>query len=142
MYNPRDIIDLIAINVRKTRNPFGVPASTINTWWQGLSGFTRRPGDALLFTGLMYQAIPYIEATTRYLERFEGSRWAEYLRFGRLSRYLPGFLAGRGFSSLISQAERRKFNGILMSICGLLHEIRRGLLLSPGDGLLQRHPAL
>jgi Fe-S oxidoreductase len=131
MYNPRDIIDLIAINVRKTRNPFGVPASTLNTWWQGLSGFTRRPGDALLFTGLMYQAIPYIEATTRYLERFEGSRFADYLRFARLSRYLPGFLAARAFSALISQAERRKFNGILRSICGLLKKSGVGFFYHP-----------
>ena len=61
----------------------GRPASRLNTWWRQAGGFTRRPGDALLFTGLMYQAIPYIEATTRYLARLEGSRWADYLRFGR-----------------------------------------------------------
>ena len=120
MYNPRDIIDLVAANVRKTRNPFGVPSSRFNTWWRGAVGSTRRPGDALLFTGLMYQAIPYIEATTRYLERFEGTRWAEYLRFGRFSRYLPGSLLGRGLSLLISPAEKKKFNGILVAICRLL----------------------
>ena len=65
MFNPRDIIDLIAANVRRSRNPFGAPASRLNTWWRQAGGFTRRPGDALLFTGLMYQAIPYIDATTR-----------------------------------------------------------------------------
>ena len=95
MFNPRDIIDLIAANVRKTRNPFGIPTSQLNTWWREARGFTRRPGDALLFTGLMYQAIPYIEATTRYLERLEGSRWADYLRFAAC-RYLPGFAGGSG----------------------------------------------
>ena len=58
MFNPRDIIDLIAANVKKTRNPFGVPNSQLNTWWRGLPGFTRQPGDPLLLTGLMYQAIP------------------------------------------------------------------------------------
>ena len=120
MYNPRDIIDLIAANVRKTRNPFGVPDSQFNTWWREEAGFTRRPGDALLFTGLMYQAIPYLEATTRYLERLEGSRYADFLRFGRFSRYLPSFLVGRGFSLVISKAAKRKFNGILQSICRLL----------------------
>jgi Fe-S oxidoreductase len=117
MYNPRDIIDLIARNIRKTSNPFGVPNSRLNTWWRDAAGFTRRPGDALLFTGLMYQAIPYIEAATRYLERFEGTRWADYLAY---SRYLPSFLAGRGLSFLTSRAERKKFNGILLSICRLL----------------------
>lgn len=120
MYNPQDIIGLIAANVKKTRNPFGVPASSLNTWWKGAPGFTRRPGAALLFTGLMYQAIPYIEATTRLLARYEGTRWADYLRYGRLSRYLPGFLVGKGLAALTSKAETQKFNGILHTICRLL----------------------
>jgi Fe-S oxidoreductase len=120
MFNPLDIIDLIAANVRKTRNPFGVPGSMLNTWWQNQPGFTRRPGAALLFTGLMYQAIPYIEATTRYLERLESSGRGGYLRFGRFSRHIPGFLVGQGFSFLTSQAEKQKFNSILHSICRVL----------------------
>ena len=120
MFKPRDIINLIAANVRKTRNPFGISNSQINTWWREAPGFTRRPGDALLLTGLMYQSIPYIEATTRYLERLEGSRYADYLRFGRLSRYIPGSLVGRGFSLLTSKASMQQFNGILQAICRLL----------------------
>src|SRR5574340_1035020 len=120
MYNPRDIINLIAANVRKSRNPFGIPRSQINTWWREAPGFTRRPGDALLLTGLMYQSIPYIEATTRYLERLEGSRWAEYLKFAPLSRYIPGFVVGGWFSLLTSKAEKKQFNGIVLSICRLL----------------------
>ena len=120
MYNPRDIINLIAANVRKTRNPFGIPNSQINTWWREAPGFTRRPGDALLLTGLMYQAIPYIEATTRYLERMEDSRWADYLRFAPLSRHIPGFLVGRVFALLTSKAEKNRFNGILQAISRLL----------------------
>ena len=120
MYNPRDIINLIAANIRKTHNPFGIPNSQINTWWREAPGFTRRPGDALLLTGLMYQSIPYIDATTRYLERLEGSRWADYLRFAHLSRYIPSFLVGRGFSLLTSKASMQQFNGILQAICRLL----------------------
>ena len=122
MFNPRDIIELIAGNVRKSRNPFGAPASQINTWWREAGGFTRWPGDPLLFTGLMYQAIPYIEATTSYLERLEDSHWAGYLRYARLGRYLPGFLVGRGFAALTSKADRQKFNGILLAISRLLRK--------------------
>jgi Fe-S oxidoreductase len=131
MYNPRDIIDLIAANVRKTRNAFGTPNSQLNNWWREEPRFTRRPGDALLFTGLMYQSIPYIEATTRILERLEGSRFADYLRLGRFSRYLPSLLVGWGFSSLISQAEKRKFNGILQSVCRLLTKSGVDFFYSP-----------
>ncbi len=120
MFNPRDIIDLIAANVRQSRNPFGVPASRFNTWWRQAPGCTRRPGAALLFTGLMYQAIPYIEVTTRILTRLEGSRWAEYLRLGRFSRYLPGSLPGRGLDFLTSSADTQKFNGILLAVSHLL----------------------
>ncbi|MBI5237606.1 MAG: (Fe-S)-binding protein, partial [Deltaproteobacteria bacterium] len=120
MFNPQDIIDLLAANVRKTRNPFGVPAFLLNTWgWQGAPHLSRRPGDALLFTGLMYQAIPYINAATRYLERLEGSRWAGYLRLGR---FLPGSLMGRGLSFLTTQSDKKKFNGILNSICRVLQK--------------------
>jgi Fe-S oxidoreductase len=120
MYNPRDIINLISTNVRKSRNPFGIPRAQINTWWREAPGFTRRPGDALLLTGLMYQAIPYIEATTRYLERLEGSRWAGYLRFAPLSRYIPSFVVGQGLACLTSKTEKKQFNGILQAICRLL----------------------
>jgi Fe-S oxidoreductase len=120
MFNPRVIIDLIAANLRKSRNPFGVPNSALNTWWQGAGGFTRRPGGALLFTGLMYQAIPLIEATTRYLERLEGTRKADYLRFGSLGRYVPGFLMGRGVGLLTSRREKEKFDGILRAVCRVL----------------------
>lgn len=119
MFNPTDIIDLLAANVRQTRNPFGVPHSRINSWWREASGFTRRPGDALLFTGLMYQAIPYINTATRYLERLEGSPGAGYLRWGR---FLPASLRGRGLSFLTSGADRQKFNGILQTICRLLQK--------------------
>jgi Fe-S oxidoreductase len=68
----------------------------------------------------MYQSIPYIEATTRYLERLEGTRWAEYLRFGRLTRYIPGFLVGWGFALMTSKSERKQFNGILHTVHRLL----------------------
>jgi len=131
MYNPRDIIELIAANIRKSRNPFGIPNSQLNTWWRGMPGFTRRPGDPLLLTGLMYQAIPYIDATTRHLERLEDTPGADYLRFGRFSRYIPSFLVGRGFTLLTSKASRQQFNGILQAICRLLTQSGVGFFYHP-----------
>jgi hypothetical protein len=35
MYNPRYIIDVLADNIRKTRNPFGAGNGTVNKWWKG-----------------------------------------------------------------------------------------------------------
>ncbi len=131
MYNPQHIIDLIATNIRKTGNPFGVPAASLNTWWKGLPRQTQREGDVLLFTGLMYQSIPYIENTTRYLERFEGTRWASLLKFSRYTRYLPGFLVRLAFSGLTSRAERRKYNDILHSIYRILDKARVDFFYRP-----------
>ncbi len=132
MYNPRDIIDLIATNVRKTRNPFGVPAGSLNTWWKGMHLGGRRTGDALLFTGLMYQSIPYIEATTGYLERFEGSRWADRLmKLGKMRRLAPNSLVGWGLNRMVSKRDRQKFNGILTSIYRLLKKSETGFFYLP-----------
>jgi hypothetical protein len=34
MYDPKHIINLIADNVRKTKNPFGIPRFAVNNWWK------------------------------------------------------------------------------------------------------------
>jgi Fe-S oxidoreductase len=115
MYKPRDIVELIADNVKKTKNPFGAPGSVINRWWKTLN--LPREGDSLLFTGFMYQSVPYIEMTTRYLERYEDSGIANYVKYGR---YMPKVLVGLGLSLMASKEETRKFNGMLHSIVNVL----------------------
>jgi Fe-S oxidoreductase len=114
VYDPKDIIELIARNVEKTRNPFGASSAVINTWWRGLT--LRRQGDALLFTGLMYQSIPFIEKTTSYLARYEDTWWSRYVRYGNSA---PRFLVDLGFRFLATWEEREKFNGIV----GDIHKI-------------------
>jgi Fe-S oxidoreductase len=115
MYKPRNIIELIAGNVRRSRNPFGAPDWVINRWWKraGLP----RSGDALLFTGLMYQFVPYIERTTWYLERYEDTFLARHVGLGR---YVPGFLVGMGFAFMASRGEKKRCNAILHDIAGIL----------------------
>lgn len=111
MYNPKDIIDIVAANVRKTRSPFGIPRFLVNRWWKKLP--LRREGGDLLFTGLMYQFMPYIEKTTRVLEKFETSRFSEWARFGR---YQPKRLAGIGLSLITPRALKRDADENLRNI--------------------------
>ncbi len=115
MYNPKDIIDLIAGNVRKTRNPFGVPKFLINNWWKG-TGVARK-GDTLLFTGLMYQFVPYIEKSTTYLALLEDSRLADYIKLGKLA---PKRLPGLGLAAITPRKEKKKYSGILKDIAKIL----------------------
>lgn len=115
MYNPKDIINLIAGNVKKTRNPFGIPKFLLNRWWKKAE--VRREGEALLFTGLMYQFVPYIEESTRYLEKLEDTYLAKFIGLGK---YAPKILAGLGLAFITSRKEKKKFNGILQSVAKIL----------------------
>ncbi|MBI9083391.1 MAG: (Fe-S)-binding protein [Desulfobacterales bacterium] len=115
MYNPKDIIDIIAGNVRKTRNPFGIPKSLVNRWHHGLD--LPRQGEAMLFTGLMYQFAPYIEKSTHYLAKYEDTTVAEYIRFAKL---VPSTLSGLGLSMITPGVEKKKSNVILQNIARIL----------------------
>ncbi|OIP93285.1 MAG: heterodisulfide reductase [Syntrophobacteraceae bacterium CG2_30_61_12] len=115
MYSPKDIIDLLAANVRRTRNPFGVPKRLMNRWWKGLELPAR--ADTLLYTGLMYQAAPYIEQTTSMLERFEDSKWAPYIGY---ARWMPNYLAGLGLYLMADGKEKTRAAGTLKNIVRIL----------------------
>ncbi len=115
MYNPKDIIELIAGNVGKTRNPFGIPKFMINRWHKDLDMPDK--GDAMLFTGLMYQFVPYIEKSTKYLAKFEDTFLEGLIRF---AGYVPRYLSGLGLSVITPGGEKKKFNGILQDIAKIL----------------------
>ncbi len=115
MYNPRDIIEILAGNVRKTMSPFGVPKGMVNGWWktEGL----RQDEKTLLFTGLMYQFVPYIETATRQMERYEDTTWTAYLKY---ARYVPSTLSGLGLAMLTPAAEKEKAARHLRNIVKVL----------------------
>lgn len=120
MYDPRVMIDLIEDNVRKTHNPFGVPKWMINRWWKKTE--VKQEGDALLFTGLMYQFAPMIKKSTHYLEKFEDTFLAKFIRY---SKYAPKFISGSGLALMSSGKEKKKANTILQNIVRIL--IRSGV---------------
>lgn len=126
MYNPKDIIDLIADNVKKTKNPFGVPKFAINNWWKKAG--LRSEGDSLLFTGLMYQFVPYIEKSTTYLARFEDTGWARFIKYGK---YMPKLVSGLGLAAITPGKEKKKFNGILKDIAGILAKSKVDFFYDP-----------
>ena len=115
MFNPRDIIDTIAGNVKATKNPFGIPKFLVNQWHKGAN--LPQQGDAMLFTGLMYQFVPYIETSTTYLAKYEDTPLAEYLRY---VKYVPSFFSGLGLSMITSGVEKKKYNTILRNIAKIL----------------------
>lgn len=126
MYNPRDIIDVIAANVRNTRNPFGIPKFLLNKWHQKLQ--IPQTGDAMLFTGMMYQFVPYIETSTDYLAQFEDSNWARSLRY---AQYVPGYLSGLGLALMTPVVQKKKYDEILKAIVRILTASRINFFYRP-----------
>lgn len=115
MFSPQIIIEVLADNVRKTRNPFGLNTTGLNSWWK--DGNMNRDGETLLFTGLMYQLVPYIKATTRYLEKYEDTPKADYIRYGNL---VPKPLVNLGLNIISSKEDKKTFNNILRNIVKIL----------------------
>ncbi len=126
MYNPRDIIEVLADNVRKTMSPFAVPKMLVNGWWKDQD--LARDGDTLLVTGLMYQFVPYIEAATRQLERFEDTKWMSYLSY---ARSIPKFISGIGLALITPKEGKRKAANHLRDIVSILRKSRQHFAYRP-----------
>jgi len=79
-----DIVKFIVENTRKTGSPIPIPKEYISRWAEGLN--IPKGGDTILYTGLLYQLIPYLNATIKYLETLEESRvGGTILKLGRLA---------------------------------------------------------
>ena len=72
MLDVKEILLMMAEETRRRGLPVPVKPEIIHEWSEGLD--LPREGDALLYTGGLYQLMPYINAMVRYLERLEGSR--------------------------------------------------------------------
>lgn len=119
MFNPRDIIEILANNVKQTRSPFGIPKFMVNRWWHKAEVATE--GEYMLFTGLMYQFTPFIDSSTHYLETLEDTRWADYFKY---ARYIPGYLSGVGLALVTLFRKQQKAGLPLKNISGLLKKSR------------------
>jgi Fe-S oxidoreductase len=115
MYHPQDIVELLRDNLRKTGNPFGLATQRINTWWKD-AGLPEQ-GEYHLFSGLMYQMLPYIEVATDQMGKWENTRLADYLSW---LRYVPKSLAGLGLNIMTPGQEKKRYQQTLTSISWLL----------------------
>ncbi|MFH2091273.1 MAG: (Fe-S)-binding protein [Pseudomonadota bacterium] len=120
MFNPRDIIEILAHNVKQTKSPFGIPKFMANKWYKKIG--LPDQGEYLLFTGLMYQFTPFIEKSTQYLEKYEGSKMAGFLKYVTL---LPAYLLGLVLAiiTMVTKRKERQHAGqTLINITSLLRK--------------------
>ncbi|MFW6128254.1 MAG: (Fe-S)-binding protein [Halobacteriota archaeon] len=118
MYHPKDMVDLIADNVKKTGNPFGVTNKSINDWWRDASlKQNGTNGEYMLFTGMMYQMVPYIEEMTVQLEKWEDTGKQSLIKY---AKYLPKFLMGLYLRTRTDSKIKKEYDNILLNIVKVL----------------------
>ena len=115
MFNPRDIIETLANNVKQTASPFGIPKFMVNKWYKDIN--LPKEGEYLLLTGLMYQFTPFIEKSTQYLEKYEGTKMAGLLKY---AKYVPSYISGIGLAMMTSRKEKKNAGQALKNIASLL----------------------
>ncbi len=111
---------LLEDNARRTWNPLGIRESYCGQWAQGLN--LPAKGENLLYTGCLYQMIPYIEMFSGMLKRLE-SLGPTVFRLAMGANKLFNSLGISTTSLLgitISRAERERYFSILRTIASAL----------------------
>ncbi len=112
---------LLEKNAKKTWNPLGVKESYCSEWAEDMD-FPEK-GETLLYTGCLYQMIPYIDMFARLLKSFESMSPALFgmaMKINDLADSL-GLDAISLLATLeISHKERERYFGIVRSIAKAL----------------------
>ncbi len=69
MMSLKAVKTLLEDNAKRTWNPLGVRESSCSEWARGLNLPER--GETLLYTGCLYQMVPYIESFSKMLKKLE-----------------------------------------------------------------------
>lgn len=73
----KDVLDIVAENIRKTGMPVQIPKETVFKWAEGLG--MQKGSETVLFTGALYQLTPFITSVVEKLESVEKSKMASVL---------------------------------------------------------------
>ena len=76
-----DIIGLMIDNLRMRKSVFPISTKSAAKWAKGLD--IPKGGETIIYTGHMYQLLPYINASVRNLERFEDSFFGKLIFLAR-----------------------------------------------------------
>ncbi|WP_202319296.1 (Fe-S)-binding protein [Archaeoglobus neptunius] len=120
MIRPEYMAGTLSKNLRKTGDPLGIGKEKINTWWKECE--IRKKGEWFLFTGMLYQLTPYIEASVRFLEMIENSKFQKPLFFSKCSPLL---------NLITPRKAKREAKTILQNIHSLLMKSGVDVFYSP-----------
>ena len=119
------ILGILMDNLLKRKSVLPLPKRTITQWAEGLD--IPRGGETVMYTGHMYQIMPYLSNMAKRMKAMETSWITKLMGLGRT---LNKFVNLSHFMAFPSKAEKREYNDILRSIARLLKEadVRFGYL--------------
>jgi Fe-S oxidoreductase len=110
------VLGILSDNLRKRGNVLPLNRGEATRWAKGLN--LTRGGETVLYTGLMYQLIPSIEALAGQMTLFEDSALT---RFFGLGRWVNQFINLSYFMALAASKEMKQENDrVLRNIAGML----------------------
>jgi Fe-S oxidoreductase len=111
----RDVTGILADNLRLRGSVLPIPARRATHWARELG--LPRGGDTVLYTGMMYQLIPYIERLVRLEERFGDTRLAA---LSGLARRANRFVNSIGLAARPTRRERAEYDRVPATVARLL----------------------
>jgi Fe-S oxidoreductase len=113
----RDVVGILADNLRIRGSVLPIPARQATRWARDLD--LPRGGETVLYTGLMYQLIPYIERLVAIEQRLGNTPLA---RLTGLGRRLNRLVNGVAFVARPSARERAEYDRIPANVARLLQQ--------------------
>lgn len=108
-------IGILADNLKKRNSVLPISTSGATRWARGLD--LPRGGETVIYTGLMYQLIPYIAAMSKAQGKVEDSWLADFVGIGR---YVNKVVNISAFMALPPGSMKETFNTMLANIARLL----------------------
>jgi Fe-S oxidoreductase len=112
-----DIVGLMVDNLNRRGSVFPMSARKSTRWADGLG--ISRGGETVLYTGAMYQLLPYIISMVRLLERVEDTFLARWVFLGRFANR---FVNLSSLAARPSRSEIENYDQMLKNIAGLLRQ--------------------
>lgn len=112
-----DVIGLMVDNLRTRKSVFPIDTRSATKWARGLD--IPRGGKTVIYTGHMYQLVPYINASVANLERFEESFLGKFVF---LARYFNRLFNVSRLMAIPSKADVTEYNQIVRNVASLLTE--------------------
>lgn len=113
----KEILGILTDNLTQRRSVLPLSKKTVTRWSEGLN--IPRGGETVLYTGHMYQIMPYLAAMANRIKTLENS-WITRLMW--LGRVFNKFINVSRFMAFPGKSEKSAYNNILRSIAGLLKE--------------------